>query len=577
MRKHIQILYIFLFVTVGSLWAQDKDNDTLQTGVINVVKPYTPSISDAFKVRETPNLDDDVNTTKKEVQYNILSVPVASTFTPAKGKAATLEKTTPAKLFDNYATLAGGSYTTLVGDVYLNYALSRTDHVGASVSHHSSQTGIDEALLDHYFYDSKIDLNYSRYLRDLTWNVDAGFIHQVYNWYGLPQPFFTPLSEQSSLGVSHTFYGGNIGGDIGFEDGYIKTAKVLLRHFGDNNGSGENRFNAKVSGDVTIGEAAITADIMFDYVGGSFDRNYWTSDEIKYGNFNIGLAPSYRLIQDDLTLDLGVSTYYLNDFENGGNKFYIYPNIEASYRIVNEVLIAYGGIKGGLIQNSYYDFAQENPFISPTLNIMPTDQQYNAYVGLRGKVSNTMSYTISGGYMADRGKALFKSNEVLVVGAEEVYQNGNSFNVVYDDVNTFNIGGELSVDLNRNITVGVKADYFIYGTDDQTEAWNLPNFKGSLFGDFQIDEHWFAGASMFFVGERKDELVFANSLVPMESSVVSLDGYFDLNLHAGYHINDRWSVFLKGNNLASQNYQRWMNFPVQGIQVLGGVTYKFNF
>jgi len=31
------------------------------------------------------------------------------------------------------------------------------------------------------------------------------------------------------------------------------------------------------------------------------------------------------------------------------------------------------------------------------------------------------------------------------------------------------------------------------------------------------------------------------------------------------------------NNIANQNYQRWMNFPVQGIQFLAGATYQFDF
>ena len=37
------------------------------------------------------------------------------------------------------------------------------------------------------------------------------------------------------------------------------------------------------------------------------------------------------------------------------------------------------------------------------------------------------------------------------------------------------------------------------------------------------------------------------------------------------------SVFVKGNNLLGDNYEKWVDFPVQGIQFLGGVTYKFNY
>ena len=47
------------------------------------------------------------------------------------------------------------------------------------------------------------------------------------------------------------------------------------------------------------------------------------------------------------------------------------------------------------------------------------------------------------------------------------------------------------------------------------------------------------------------------------SPVITLESYFDANAHLGYRINDRWTVYAKGNNLANQDYQRFANFPVQ--------------
>lgn len=575
MRKQFQYI-ITLFISLNGYlsWSQERDKDTIDTNVIDVVKPYTPSVSDAFKVKEEPNLDDDVNTAKKEIQYNIFSFPVASTFTPAKGKAAVIDKEKPPKLFDNYASLGFGNYTTVLGEVYLNHALSRTESVGGYVSHHSAQGGIDDVLLDDNFSNTKLSANYTSNLRDMSWNVELGGLHQKYNWYGISQPLFNQQTADS-LAVAHTFYGANVGGDVTFEDTYIESVSALFRYFGDNNGSSENRFNLKGTFSIPITDFEIKTTLYLDYLGGSFERNYFTDTEIKYGNFNIGLAPVYRLTQDDLTLDLGVSFFYLNDTEFGDNKFYIYPNIAASYRLVDEILIAYGGIKGGLNQNTYYSFAQENPFVSPTLLITPTDQQYNAYAGLKGKISNSMSYDIHGSYLADRDRALFINNDITIT--QEDYTYGNSFGIVYDDVSTFSIGGELNVDVNRNFTLGLKSDYYVYNVDEQAEAWNLPDFEASLFMDYQINKQWFAGASLFFVGERKDQFYLNSMIFPATPQVVTLDSFFDVNVNVGYHINDRFSVYARGNNLAGNNYNRWQNYPVQGIQFLGGATYKFDF
>jgi len=80
---------LFLLVSQFS-FAQKKEQ--IGTEVVNVVKPYTPTISDAFKVKETPVLDDEGNSKKEPIKYNIFSFPVASTFTPSKGKAEGVEK-----------------------------------------------------------------------------------------------------------------------------------------------------------------------------------------------------------------------------------------------------------------------------------------------------------------------------------------------------------------------------------------------------------------------------------------------------------------------------------------------------
>ncbi|TXE08092.1 TonB-dependent receptor [Seonamhaeicola algicola] len=576
MRKHIkQILSFVLLLSVIVMHSQNRDKDTINTGVIDVVKPYTPTISDAFKVKETPTLNDETTQTKKEVKYNIFSFPVASTFTPAKGKAAVVEKRKPIKLYDNYATLGFGSYTTILGEVYLNHAINRTESVGGYLSHNSSQGGINGVNFDDNYSISKLNVNYTTKLRDLSWKVNGGFEHQMYNWYGVA-PTFTTTAINNSIDEKHTFYNAYFGGDINFEDTYINSAGFIFRRFGDNQGSGENRFIANAKIDIPMNREEISTTFKVDYIKGDFDRSYYNEEALGYGNFIVSASPQFQLKQDDLTVNLGITAAFSRDSENEESNFYIYPNVTATYRLVNDVLIAYGGIEGELLQNSYFDFASENPFVSPTLFITPTDQQYNAYVGLKGKLSSNMSYNISGHYKADRNRALFKNNDITLM-PNQSYSYGNSYGIVYDDMDTFGVSGEINVDVSRNFKLGIKAEYFNYSTDAQDEAWNLPDIKGSLFFDYQIDEHWFTGANIFYVGERKDQYFLNDGVTATTPFTVTLDSFFDANAHVGYHINDKTSVFAKANNIANNEYQLWQNFPVQGIQFLAGATFKFDF
>lgn len=567
--KHI-ILSIFT-LSLAFSYAQDKDTIADQT--VNVIKPYTPTISDAFKIKDNPKLSDSNAVKKKEIKYNIFSIPVASTFTPAKGKAATVDRVKPVKLYDNYASLGFGNYTTVLGEVYLNHELSRDENVGGYFSHHSSQGGIDGLLLDDNFSKTNLNAHYTKNERYFNWKVDGGFDMQTYNWYGLPQDLFGQ-AEANTIDPKHTYTSFNVGGKVNFDNAIVKDVSLRFRHFGDDRDSGENRFKANTNFEVMVQDAEIETEVFLDGLVGNFDSTYEGLSSINYGNFMVGLAPSYQLNQDDLTINLGVRLTYFNDTELSESKFYIHPNIDASYRLVDELLIAYGGLKGGVIQNSYYDFANVNPFVSPTLFIAPTDQQFKTFVGVKGKLTNNISYNVSGNYTSEKGKALFKANDTFTTPTED-YQFGNSFGVVYDDVTTFSIAGEMNVDFNRNFSLGVKGEYFAYDTDNEAQAWNLPDLEASLFLDYQISEQWFAGASAYFVGERKDTVGVVGSL--SSPTRVSLESYFDFNAHVGYKINDQLSVFAKGNNILNQNYERWSNFPVQGIQVLAGATYQFDF
>ena len=85
---------LILIVQVDQLHAQtsqSRSQDSIETQVVSIVKPYTPKISDAFKMKQTPRLGGS-ETPQKPVTYTIFSIPVASTFTPAKGNSVRLKK-----------------------------------------------------------------------------------------------------------------------------------------------------------------------------------------------------------------------------------------------------------------------------------------------------------------------------------------------------------------------------------------------------------------------------------------------------------------------------------------------------
>lgn len=575
-----------LFLLGSLLGYSQKKDENIGTEVVNVVKPYTATISDAFKVKETPALDDDENTKKENIQYNIFSFPVASTFTPAKGKAEGVDKTRRDKLFSNYATLGFGNYGRVIGELFITENISSTDYIGGMFRHHSSQGGIKEVVLEDSFYNTSVDLTYGSQQRSYNWNLDLGYQNQIYNWYGIDQTYFNQdATFYAQIAPDHMFHNAYLGGKIAFEDSFFTGATMKFNRFWDDNGSAENRFYIKPSFVVDINEFAIKTNVVVDYVAGSFDNDYFNNEGYKYGFTNFGINPSVTLNQDDLSLNIGVSLFYSADLENSDSKFFVYPNISASYKIVGDLMILYAGAEGALQQNSYREFTNENPFLSPTIIVAPTDRPYDIFAGLKGKLAGNVSYNVRGSFMQEKGRALFRNNpfpnattpdlEITAKG----YQFGNSFEVIYDDMRTVSFFGELKADFSKNISAGIQGTFSSFSTNNEIEAWNLPSITLNANLDLTITEKWYAGASLFFVGERKDQMIApgVNDPAFYDFSTITVKSYFDVNAHVGYKFNERLTFFLKMNNMFNQSYEKWMNYPAQQFQIVLGANYKFDF
>ena len=583
MYNSLRITLLFLGLGLQFAIAQEKEEKDLGTETVTVTKAYTPTVSDAFKIKSVPNLNDSIVLQKKEITYSIFSVPVASTFTPSKGTASTVEKLPPPQLFNSYASLGAGNYGNVLGEFYTSRTINRDENLDVGFNHLSSRGGIAGVELDNTFYDTNLDASYTKRDRDLDWGAAIGLQHQLYNWYGIPEGIFDQTTINSIDEVQNYFMG-EAGAHINMEDALFKRADIKYRRFWDAVNSGENRAILNTRFEFPLDEEILGIAAKVDYVGGTFENanvNSTTNDVgISYRNLQAGINPSLQMLRDDFSLDLGVNLVYGMDLESSEGNFYIYPAVTASYRLLDESVIAYGGVTGELKQNSYYDFVEGNPFVSPTLSIAPTDSQYNAYVGFKGQLLPNLSYNIKGSYAAENRKPLYILNpQNPFRNDEKGYYYGNSFDVFYDDIKTLGIFGELNVDVNRNFTLGVNAEIYDYSTETGNPAWNLPNLKSSLFMDYQIGEKWFMGANLFYVGERDDfstETV-SNGPQPAIQVPLTLDGYFDANAHVGYRFNNQLSFFVKGANLSNNDYQRWANFQVQGIQVLGGATYKFDF
>lgn len=580
--------YSLLFALIISqiIWSQKEDKD-LGTEVVNVVKPYTATLSDAFKIKETPVLEDQENTKKEVVKYNIFSFPVASTFVPAKGKAAALDKEEKPKLFNNYATLGIGNYGRIIAELFITQNMDNNDYFGLMLRHHSSQGGIKNLYLEDKFYNTKLDATYGSITSDLTWNADLGFHHQLYNWYGLPA-FFNEYTDSdrelllADINPTNQYKNAYLGGKIELKESIFSNASLLFSRFWDNYNSAENNVILKPEAKFEVADWKIKTQAVINYLSGGFTRTFETDTALNYNHLIFGLQPSFTYQKDDLSAQIGVGIFYHNDSVTPKNKVYFYPQVTTAYKISGDQFIFYAGLQGGLIQNTYKEFVNQNPYLSPTLLINPTHNQLDISAGIKGKLSNSITYNLKANYLNEQNKALIRYNSpFLNVVNDQSYANGNSFGVVYDQVNTLSFSGEFNANLSPKVALGIQGVFNSFQTNAEEKAWNLPNFKLNTSLEAKITEKWSTALEVFLVGDRKD-LEIEQSLLTISPpqftrTEITLKSYFDTNFSLYYKHNEKWSAFAKANNFLGQEYQLWHNFPVQTFQVVLGANYKFDF
>ena len=405
MRK-LLIITLSIF-TISTSFSQETKVDTLKTEEILVVKPYSPKISDAFKIKSNPSIDTATTIQKEKVKYSIFSIPVASTFTPSKGKAKGVKRAPKERLFENYISAGFGTYTSPLFEAYLHTGDPRYSDLGIFINHHSSEGGIKDLQLNDSFADTRFDGFYKFFDKYYNWQINAGVQRKLYNYYGTRVTFEDAILN--TIDEKQIYKNIYVGGNVDFKDSFFKGGTTELSRFTDDEGSTETHVLIQPKIEFSIASEYINANVRLEYLTEDFFMNYARTANIEYSFFTVGFNPNFEVLRDNLTINLGADILYSSGTAEGEeSKIYAYPKVNASYVLIDEVLTAYAGIIGGLHQNTFNDFTNENPFVSPTLSIKRTDEQYNGFVGFKGKLASNIGYNFKATYKSENDKPFFK-------------------------------------------------------------------------------------------------------------------------------------------------------------------------
>ena len=255
---------------------------------------------------------------------------------------------------------------------------------------------------------------------------------------------------------------------------------------------------------------------------------------------------------------------------NDNTKFHIFPDLELSYSLFNNVFIPYGGWVGNVQRNTFNNIRLENPFISEDANLQNTIQKSNLFAGVRGSLSSKFTFNLSASFQ--------KFDSMYFFTPDNISSYGNKFQMTYDNLSQTSFMGEITYQDSEKLKVSAKGEYFIYDPSNELYAWQKPEFLITLSGLLDLSNKIIVKSDIYLVGQRK---VFSHyeplRIYDLEDGkyVSSLKPLIDMNFSVEYRYNKKVSGFIQFNNFIGKKYQYWSNFPVQSINILGGVTFSF--
>jgi outer membrane receptor protein involved in Fe transport len=194
---------------------------------------------------------------------------------------------------------------------------------------------------------------------------------------------------------------------------------------------------------------------------------------------------------------------------------------------------------------------------------------YDIYGGIKGTLSKKMGFNVNASFKKITNKAFFKTDTL------RVYQ--NTFDVFYDSLNHTRIEASIFYQLHEKLKIDGIARFNSYELKNHAYAPNLPILEFQLRGTYNLFDKFLLNMDGRIETGRKTLVYFPGDEVIEEDGqyYLNLGALVDFNLGIEYRYNKRITAFLQFNNMFSQRYYDWYNYPVQPIQVIGGVSFRF--
>lgn len=540
------VLSLLLFPMVG--FSQDK----ALTDTFLVVKAFEPTLIDAKKISFEPSIDDTIKI-EHDLSYRFVPTHVEVDAELEPIDAARIKSEPLIKLYRGYAKLGLGTNFTPWTELYYHNLRSDEYSIGTHLKY-THFNGIND--IEHSDRsDGQFSIYGKRFWKTNTLEADLGYDFSGFSFYGIPDEIQEGLIESQDLEQTYNILNAN------FALGSTIRDSFNLRHdfeLGFHQLSSE--FATSELGFQLNGKLSKIENREFYNLDVGLDLNSAENLYDSSSNVIVSLVPSIQTSGKILNVRAGLS---INAQMENSTKFTFYPDVELSANLIENILVPYAGINGGVRRNSFRSIIDQNRYISDSIPLMNSNVKYNAYFGIRGTISSKIAFN------ANFTKRKVDNFMMFVRDTTAVLR--NKFTTIYDDVEELGVKAELSYNLNEKLKIYLVGEYFGYNPGGEIEVWHKPLQKATLTAIYNLRNKILARVDVIYIGDQLAKGYDENGLVQK----INLGGIVDANLSLEYRYTKRVSAFVEFNNILGSSYEKWQDYRLQKFNFMGGFTYGF--
>ena len=539
--------------------AQKQAKDSTVNRTVVVEQEYNPDIMDASKINVMPQVEPPT-VSKKAVEYDATLVPAGQI--PATVMQAYTGKETQTKALPGYVRLGYGSKGNL--DARANYLFTFSDRDRLNLT--LQMNGMDGKLelpgdlgkWNAYYYHTYTGMDYTHTFKKVDMNVAGNFDLSNFNFL----PGSVNNKQKFTAGSLH--FGVKSTGDelpVQFraetnlllygrqhELSYTDTKESIVRTLAE--------ASAPISEEQSVG-VALAMDNAF-YKNNQFED--YTA---------LNLTPYYLFENDDWKIRLGAHVDFAFGF---GKEFYASPDVMVQYTFSDSYQL-YAQAKGGKQLNDFRRMETVSPYGQTMIQPEATYEQLNAALGFKASPATGLWFNLYGGYQNLKNDLLQMQFSAYDITGDYPHSTGdyphsteNHLLLGTADTQNAYVGTEASYDYKGLISFLASGIYRNWSIDDEDISKYGLLFKPCLEAKFEASFRPVSAAWVNLGYQHIDrEKVEGEKANPVSN----------LYLGGSYEFFKGISVYARINNLLNKKYQYYWGYPTEGINFLGGVSFKF--